>query len=169
MSIHSATMRTRLGVRLAATTLLAAGLLASRPATLRADDDVANQQLVSTMTADDLQALLRSEGYTVDRVDAQGNVVFKVEGTKVLALIQSNKTTIVFHIGWSGAAEATQKKVNDWNKTKLYSRAYLDDEGDPALELDLDLRDGVTMGHAKRVLKSIGPTMSQFKKDVLGE
>jgi hypothetical protein len=159
MSIHSATMRTRLGVRLAATTLLAAGLLASRPATLRAD----------TMTADDLQALLRTEGYTVDRVDAQGNVVFKVEGTKVLALIQSNKTTIVFHIGWSGAAEATQKKVNDWNKTKLYSRAYLDDEGDPALELDLDLRDGVTMGHAKRVLKSIGPTMSQFKKDVLGE
>jgi hypothetical protein len=35
------------------------------------------------------------------------------------------------------------KDVNEWNRTKRYSRSYLDEEGDPFLELDLDLAGGV--------------------------
>jgi len=35
-------------------------------------------------------------------------------------------------------------KVNEWNKTKRFGKAYIDDEGDLNLEMDVNLRHGVT-------------------------
>jgi hypothetical protein len=36
----------------------------------------------------------------------------------------------------------SMSQVNDWNKVKRFSRAYIDKDGDPALEFDVDLDDG---------------------------
>ena len=33
----------------------------------------------------------------------------------------------------------TLDKINKWNKEKRFARAYKDDEGDPVLEMDVDL------------------------------
>jgi hypothetical protein len=33
-------------------------------------------------------------------------------------------------------------QMNDWNKTKRFSRGYIDKDGDPVMEFDLDLDDG---------------------------
>ena len=35
-------------------------------------------------------------------------------------------------------------KINQWNKKKRYAKAYVDDDGDPFLEMDINLdEDGV--------------------------
>jgi hypothetical protein len=38
----------------------------------------------------------------------------------------------------------TPEHMNEWNRTKRLSRAYLDDEGDPILEADLLANAGFT-------------------------
>lgn len=39
--------------------------------------------------------------------------------------------------------------INEWNRTKLYGRAYLDGDGDPTLETLVRLHGGVTLAHLR--------------------
>ena len=42
-------------------------------------------------------------------------------------------------MGFSDAKDVSLEKLNQWNKDKRFARAYKDDEGDPVLEMDVDL------------------------------
>ena len=52
-----------------------------------------------------------------------------------------NCTTVTFYAGWSGV-KVTLDQINEWNKAKRFSRVYLDKDGDPVMEFDVDLDDG---------------------------
>lgn len=41
-------------------------------------------------------------------------------------------------------SKPTQDRINTWNKTKQFGRAYIDPDGDAALEMDINLKNGVT-------------------------
>ena len=43
------------------------------------------------------------------------------------------------YMGFSDAKDVSLDKLNKWNKDKRFARAYKDDEGDPVLEMDVDL------------------------------
>lgn len=49
--------------------------------------------------------------------------------------------TLTFYAGWSDI-DVSVDKINDWNKAKRFSRAYIDEDKDPVIEFDLDLDDG---------------------------
>ncbi len=49
--------------------------------------------------------------------------------------------TVTFYTAWD-KDDVSMSQVNDWNKVKRFSRAYIDKDGDPALEFDIDLDDG---------------------------
>ena len=49
--------------------------------------------------------------------------------------------TVTFVAGWKDT-KTTMARINDWNRDKRFSRAYIDKEGDPIMEFDLDLDDG---------------------------
>jgi hypothetical protein len=34
------------------------------------------------------------------------------------------------------------ERINEWNRSQRFGRAYLDKDGDPVIEMDLDLDDG---------------------------
>lgn len=53
----------------------------------------------------------------------------------------TNCSTVTFRSGWSDASVKLDK-INEWNRDKRFSRAYLDKEGDPILELDVNLDEG---------------------------
>lgn len=53
----------------------------------------------------------------------------------------SNCTTVTLYSAWS-KKDVSLFQVNEWNKSKRFSRAYIDKDGDPALEFDIDLDDG---------------------------
>lgn len=55
----------------------------------------------------------------------------------------SKGTTIVFRTSFR-SHNVSLEKVNEWNKSKRYSRCYLDKDGEPVLQLDLDLAGGIT-------------------------
>jgi len=52
--------------------------------------------------------------------------------------------SIQFHAGFKGDDSTSLKQINEWNRTKRFGRAYLDSEGDPHIEYDLDFEGGVS-------------------------
>jgi len=47
--------------------------------------------------------------------------------------------TIQYYMGYNDAKDTTLEQLNQWNREHRFARAYRDDEGDPVLEMDLDL------------------------------
>lgn len=55
-----------------------------------------------------------------------------------------NCASIMIKAGYDLTTGITASKVNEWNRKKRFAKAYIDDEGDPFLELDVNLSlDGV--------------------------
>lgn len=50
-------------------------------------------------------------------------------------------TTVQFYAGFS-TKTVTLAKINEWNTGHRFGRAYIDKEGDPCLEMDVDLDAG---------------------------
>jgi hypothetical protein len=50
--------------------------------------------------------------------------------------------TVQFHSGYDLTSSPGLERINAWNRAQRFGRAYLDDEGDPILEMDVDLDDG---------------------------
>lgn len=55
----------------------------------------------------------------------------------------ANCTNLTFNAGWD-LESFDLSKVNDWNRERRYGRAYLDDEGDPIVEMDVNVEFGVS-------------------------
>lgn len=50
--------------------------------------------------------------------------------------------TVQFHSGYKAPAPVSLERINEWNRSQRFGRAYLDKENDPILEMDVDLDDG---------------------------
>jgi hypothetical protein len=52
--------------------------------------------------------------------------------------------SLIFKAGYNLSDGMSASDINEWNRNKRFSRAYIDDEGDPFLEMDVNLDyDGV--------------------------
>lgn len=49
--------------------------------------------------------------------------------------------TVQLHAGYDHDG-VTLEKINEWNRSQRFGRAYLDTEDDPIIEMDIDLDDG---------------------------
>lgn len=52
--------------------------------------------------------------------------------------------SLLFYAGWAIDTQVPLSEINDWNSRSRFGRAYVDEAGDPAIELDLLLTGGVT-------------------------
>lgn len=127
--------------------------------------DVEAEQAVDAITVDELIDLMTDEGYAVELHEA-GFVQWKIEGYGCQVFVPDNSQSIQFHISF-GDGNATLKKINVWNSTKRFSRTYLDDDGDPHLELDLDLAGGVTEARIKDYLRTCRVSLTTWCKEVV--
>lgn len=120
--------------------------------------------VVEKINAEQLAAILQSEGYAGE-VDG-GMVRWKIEGKRTQLLISKTGNAVQFHAAFADG-NATLKRVNEWNKSKRFSRTYLDDEGDPHLELDLDMEGGVTNARIKSFLKTCRVSFMVWQDEVV--
>lgn len=56
----------------------------------------------------------------------------------------ANCTTIQFRASWNASPTVTLDALNDWNRNMRFGKAYLDAEGAPTIEWDVNLFGGVT-------------------------
>ena len=76
--------------------------------------------------------------------------------------------SIQFYVCFSGTS-APLEKVNEWNRSKRFSRSYLDSEGDPCLELDLDLAGGIARDRRIDYFKTCAVSFDQWHDEVAGD
>ena len=51
-------------------------------------------------------------------------------------------TTLQFYAGYTDS-KMDASKLNEWNRTKRFGRAYIDNVGDPVVEMDIDMTGGM--------------------------
>lgn len=123
------------------------------------------ERVVDSMTAEQLVEFMAGEGYAVE-VHESGFLQWKLDGFRCQIFIADDAQSLQFHSSF-GDGSATLKRVNEWNRTKRYSRTYLDDEGDPHLELDLDMVGGVTADRIRDYLKTCSVSFQAWRAEVV--
>lgn len=56
--------------------------------------------------------------------------------------------------------------ANDWNLNNRFGRAYIDEEGDPIIELDYELLGGVTPANIKQMFSYWEGTLGDFSETI---
>lgn len=106
----------------------------------------------TSVSGDEVQAVLQRAGYRAELgVDSVGDpMVSSATGglgyTVYFYECSSEKrcNSLVFWGGFAMNEKPSIDAINEWNQTKRFSRAYLDEEGDPILEMDLLVDGGIT-------------------------
>ncbi|MDJ0277025.1 YbjN domain-containing protein [Sphingomonas sp. 2R-10] len=127
-------------MRIWATPAIIAGAIVAQPAAA---------QNVDATRPDTVVAALREAGYraVLDK-DNSGDPLVKsgaagVDFSVYFYNCTANKAckTVQFHAGFVKKG-VTLDTINTWNATHRFARAYLDDEKDPRIEMDVDLDHG---------------------------
>ena len=110
----------------------------------------AQAQMVRAQDPQSLVRALQDGGYSArlgtDRVD-DPMITSEVGGTTFQIFFYNctdhrECATVTFHSGYDLRDPVALDRINTWNRTKRFGRAYLDLEVDPILEMDVDLDDG---------------------------
>jgi hypothetical protein len=116
-----------------------------------------------------MEAILREVGYRYERRRETGElVVFSLRMRDLgasLFLVDCKGGrcgSLQLFAGFSMRNPPTLQRINAWNQEKRFSRAYLDKDGDPVLESDLRLTDGVTRETVVSFLKIFEISLSAF-------
>jgi hypothetical protein len=80
--------------------------------------------------------------------------------------VTDNNQSIKFYSSFK-SEDVTLSKVNNWNKSKRLSNSYLDDNGHPVLELELDITGGVTRDRIADFLKTCRLSFSAWVDEVV--
>lgn len=105
-------------------------------------------------------------GFGDATLDEDGDVVFKMQGYEILIFVGSSQGKYLLIKFAVTGSTATIPMMNEWNRTKKYSRAYIDVDGDAMLESDLDLEGGVTPDRIKSFLRTFDLSLADFLKHI---
>ena len=126
---------------------------------------VADSALVNKYSDDNLIEIVKSEGYSAVEKINDGMIRIKVDGA---GLVLFNKEDGDLQLYYSiGGAKVTTDDMNEWNRTKRLSRAYLDSDKDPTLESDLLANAGMTEKHVTEFVNVFKISVSSFRAFVI--
>jgi hypothetical protein len=97
-------------------------------------------QLIRELTPAAAEQLIASRDAAYQNLKP-GVYRFTLDGYKTLFF--NNGKNVQIYAGFKKPGTSLAR-INEWNSTKRYTRAYIDRDGDPVLEADLDLAGGST-------------------------
>ncbi len=97
-------------------------------------------------------------------------LIFRLSGNKsIIALYQCQKErcgTIKMSTFFKPSKPVGPKRINTWNQTRRYTRVYLDKDGDPVMEADVDLDGGAPLEAVEGFVLRQRSMIAQFAKYV---
>lgn len=121
-------------------------------------------EIIRTLSDADAERLARTIDPKVETL-GQGSYRLIVAGSKCLLI--SRGDNVQFYAGFKlRRRRATLATINGWNASKRYSRAYIDKDGDPVVESDLDLSGGVSPRAVEEFLKTWRTVVPMFKTHI---
>ncbi|MDR2197860.1 MAG: YbjN domain-containing protein [Deltaproteobacteria bacterium] len=136
-------------VKSALLTLALAALTPLFQGTLMAQTEAApkqsseNAKIYIQPTLPEILSIMKAQNYNVELYE-DTEVIAWFFADDHISLISTDKPTSLNFYTYVEGDEFTFEDANKWNRDYIYSKTYLDDDNDPALELDLDLTGGVT-------------------------
>lgn len=123
------------------------------------------------ITAPEMATRLRAAGFQAEQTtDREGDPLLRsmYEGAKCSVYFyecggRPRCKSIQFAAGWSQTG-ITAQQVADWNHNKRFGRVYLDREGDPWVEMDVDLEHGATTEAVANDIVRWELVMQEFRK-----
>lgn len=119
-------------------------------------------ETMSRITGQEIFTILKEEGYSPSLVKPSV-VAMKIEGMKTAIIVADDNESIQSYTGFK-SKNATLHEVNEWNKKKRFSRAYLDNDGDLIIELDLDLSGGISKERIIDFVRTVRTSVPAFVK-----
>lgn len=109
----------------------------------------AQAQNVTASNPESIASVIRGKGFKVEVTkDSEGDPMIRAEqdGQKFIVLFYGctggkDCQTVSFYAAWTGS-DADLAKVNEWNRTQRFGRAYIDKDNDPCIQMEVDLDDG---------------------------
>jgi hypothetical protein len=145
---------------------IATGLLTSLGAPLFAG------QLITAEDPDAILNMAKGYGSAILKKDSTGDpfIVGRIDGTRYSISFYGCKNhksckDIQFTAIWSGA-DTNLKKINQWNSTKRFGKAYIDKDGDVQLNMPVNLRYGVTVDNLDDTFDWWARIMKSFPKEI---
>jgi len=132
--------------------------------------------VVTTLGGRELLDLLRDQGVAPELGrDSEGDptISFKVEGLKCVIFFYNCEhgrcRSFKYASGFSMKKKPSLAAVNAWNRERRFARAFLDDEQDPHLQMDVDLDGGVTRTHLVETLSTWRAVLTLFAERIASE
>jgi len=126
--------------------------------------------LVTSTDANGLVAALQRAGFTAE-VKTQGRevtVLGRIDTLPFQAFLGNCNpsgggcTDIELYAGFSGGTKIPLERINAWNARTRFARAYLDEDGDPAIAMDLSLQGGLSGDSLKGHLQTWGAALETY-------
>ncbi len=121
------------------------------------------------ISGDEMEAILKSLNYVYTRsTDRAGDPVFRiaVDRYRVTMLFDNctgSKCSIVqLYAGFDLPGSFDLRRINEWNRTKRFSRAYTDEEGDPILESEIALDGGMSAKSIENFIRLYDASVVRF-------
>jgi len=131
------------------------------------------EEMVSALEPDKIESLARGFGSATLKKERDGEpyIIGLIDGTKYGIYFYGCEDgrecqSIQFSAGWTDA-NVTMDTINRWNRDKRFGKAYLDKEGDPRIEMDVNLDYGVTTRNFEDTFDLWSRVLKSFKTDFL--
>lgn len=127
----------------------------------------ADDEKVDKFTDGELIHILKEEGFSAVKKTDEGEIVIKVNGKKYV-LLNDEEGDLQAYYGISGSnLDINYEDMNEWNKTKRFSRAYLDADNDLVLESDLMSDGGINKENVTRFFSVFLTSVSAFRNFII--
>lgn len=135
------------------------------------------QDLIDGSDPKQMENLLRGFGSAVLETDDVGDpmIVSRMDGTRFVVLFYGcdsdgdNCDSIQFRAAWSTDGYISTDTINAWNRDKRFGKAYIDDENDPVIEMDVNLDNGITRRNFEDTIDWWQVVLADFKLNVLDQ
>lgn len=148
-------------IHLAAAAILAAGLPAVAAARPLPEGGVTPQEVVEALQGKGYRAQLTKDGAGDPMIESG------LDGSNFRVVFYTCEKGRCASIQFVWALDmpegTTLEKINTWNRDKRFGRAYLDDEMDPFVEMDVDLERGGTTEAIANNLDTWASVLPAFK------
>ena len=153
--------------------LLAAWLIASSANHALATET--QRQIVDGTDPKALVAIIQDLGYrALLEVDGDGDPMIRssVGGTQFAVVFYGCSDThdhcdiLLFKAGYELNEKVGMEVINQWNATRLFGRAYLDDVNDPWIELVLNVHGGVTRKQFEKTFEWWESSVGEFEQQI---
>ena len=108
------------------------------------------QPLDESYSGEELVDILRGDGYSSVELRSDSRLVIRIDGRNYQLINNDDGDLQLYH--YVSGDGITPDLMNEWNRTKRLSRAYVDGDGDAVIEADLLANAGITEAHVTEFL-----------------